>query len=76
MHLKGGFFLRFMIEHVWKHCGIVLKTLAKRDGEWFTDPLFVCGRYSIHWGESWGEYFTSGAIVIRGTAKTKKITYS
>ena len=60
-----------MIQHVWKHCGIVHNTLAKRDSEWFTDPLFVSGRYSIHWREGWGEYFTSGAIVIRRTAETK-----
>lgn len=71
MHLKSSFFLRGMIQHVWKHCGIVTKTLAKRDSKWFTDPLFVSGRYSVHWGEGWGEYFTSGAFVIRRTAKKK-----
>ena len=60
-----------MIQHVWKHCGIVTKTLAKRDSKWFTDPLFVSGRFSVHWGEGWGEYFTSGAFVIRRTAKKK-----
>ena len=50
---------------------IVLKTLAKRDSEWFTDALFVSGRFSIHWGEGWDEYFTSGSTVLRRTAKRK-----
>ena len=71
VHLKSSLFLWCMIQHVWKNCGIVTKTLAKRDSKWFTDPLFVSGRYSVHWGEGWGEYFTSGAFVIRRTAKRK-----
>ena len=51
---------------------IVLKTLAKRDSEWFTDSLFAGGRYSIHWGEGWDEYLTSASTVIWRTAKRKK----
>ena len=54
---------------------IVLKTLAKRDSEWFTDSLFAGGRYSIHWGEGWDEYFTSASTVIWRTAKRKKIIH-
>ena len=61
-----------MIEHIWKYCVIVLKTLAKRDSEWFTDALFVSGRFSIHWGEGWDEYFTSGSTVLRRATKRKK----
>ena len=42
---------------------IVLKIVAKRDSEWFTDSV---------WGEGWTEYFTSGSIVLRRTAERKK----
>ena len=55
---------------------IVLKTLAKRDNEWFTDSLFAGGRYSIHWGEGWDEYLTSASTVIWRTAKREKKSYS
>ena len=51
---------------------IVLKTLAKRDSEWFTDSLFAGGRFYIHWGEGWDEYFTSASTVIWRTAKREK----
>ena len=51
---------------------IVLKTLAKRDSEWFTDSLFAAGRYSMYWKERWHEHFTSASTVIWRTAKRKK----
>ena len=59
---------------------IVLKTLAKRDSEWFTFSLFGSRRYrggniSVHWWDSCdGEYFTFRAVIIRRTTKRKKKT--
>ena len=55
---------------------IVLKTLAKRDSNGFTDSLFAGGRFYIHRGEGWDEYFTSVSTVIWRTAKWKKKSYS